>query len=522
MASDTFWTTQAQTPPRPLLQPTVGDAQGNPLPLLQGLNPTGERFAALNRADATIFPRYDGVNVLVPQRPADFAAPTAASFARWHAFHQVEYLRERGTSSSVVDADGTFTLRSASIGTDPQPFLNLHAVLSANGLRPIVINMLSITDMAALPLADQRAVAAHPVFRAEFAVPLGLLPDTTVTTTSAARDQMRALVQERLDVIRAAPSFQPGRQADFDSDPALRADLYHYLFTGQLQMLLDRLDNMAIFSPDMIRSEADEILTRFSRLERFMGLTPEGTDTAFGGSGLPTGVNATDGGDSIRSAQNVLKGVELRLFDLARTARDVAVTGRYEGRRVDTPDMVFLFQTFQNYANEAEAEGKSEELKQLQRLLEDYTAFQRLLNATLQVFDPVKLADPDEVEELGLKGQTTVNAQFDANERRLIAMFDSRLTAAVANNSGNPVETERALDRPTEALLGIGILLRPYAKTVWDALARNIAEATKILNQDSQLRMDEISRINREKNRNYDLATNTLNKMADVLRSIIN
>lgn len=522
MASDTFWTTQNLPPPQPVLPAALRPEQANPLPLLQGLNPTGERVAALNAVDAALFPRYDGQTVLVPQRPADFAAPTAASFARWHAFHQVEYLRERGVSSTVVDADGTFSLRSASIGTNPQPFLNLHAVLSANGLRPIIINMLSITDMAALPLADQRAVAAHPVFRAEFAVPMGLLPDTTVTTTAAARDQMRAIVQERIDVIRAAPSFQPGRQADFDANPALRGSLYHYLFTGQLQMLLDRLDNMAIFSPDRIRTEADEILTRFSRLERFAGLTPEGTDTAFGGSGLPTGVNATDGGASISAARDVLKGVELRLFDLARTARDVALSGRYEGRRVDTPDMVFLFQTFQNYANEAEAEGKSEELKQLQRLLEDYTAFQRLLNATLQVFDPVKLADPDEVEELGLKGQTSLNAQFDASERRLIAMFDSRLTAARSPNSGNPVETERGLDRPTEALLGFGTLLSPYAKTVWDALARNIAEATKVLNQDSQLRMDEISRINREKNRNYDLATNTLNKMADVLRSIIN
>lgn len=183
---------------------------------------------------------------------------------------------------------------------------------------------------------------------------------------------------------------------------------------------------------------------------------------------------------------------------------------------------MFLFPTFQNYSNEAEAEARSEELKQLQRLLEDYTAFQKLINATLQVFDPVKLADPDTVEEPGLKGQGSINASFDAQERRLIAMFDARLTGAVANSSWNPVEVTRTLARPVDSLQSFGSLLTQNSKTFWDALARNIAEATKILNQDSQLRMDEISSLNRQKHRNYDLATNTLNNLADMLRSIIN
>ena len=519
MPSDTFWTTQGLTPARALFQQTPGDLQGNPIRLLPGIDPSGLRDPALALGDATIYPRFDGVNVLVPQRPADFAAPTAASFAGWHAFHQIEYLREHGTVSTLTDGDGPLTTTSASLGTNPQTFLNLHVVLSSDGLRAIVINHLSATDLAALPLADQRAVAAHPVFRAEFAVPMGLLPNTTTISAATARAQMRALVQERIDTIELAPSFDPGRQADFDADPAVRGDLYHYLFTGQLRMLMDRLDAMAIFNPDMIKAEADAILTRFTRLERFMTYSAEGLDNA---SGLPTGVNATDGGASIVAAQNVLKGTEITLFDLARAARQVALTGSYEGRRVDTPDMVFLFQTFQNYGNEAEAEAKSEELKQLQRLLEDYTAFQKMINATLQTFDPVKLADPDTVELKGLKGSNVLDATFNAQERRLLAMFDAGLTGAVANNTWNPVEVTRSLDRPVDTLLQFGSFLTINSKTFWDALARNIAEATKVLNQDSQIRMDEISNLNRQKNRNYDLATNTLNKMADMLRSIIN
>lgn len=520
MPVDTFWTSQGQIPGVPLLQPTPGDLQPNPLTQLRGLNPDGSRDPGLALADQTIFPRYDGTTTLLPGRPADFANPTPASFANWHAAHQVEWLREYGTTTTVTDGPDTFTVISATLGTNPQPFMNLHVVLSANGLRPIVLNSLSATDLAALPLADQRAIASTAIFRNEFAVPQALIPDPDLPSVHDARAQMQALVQERIDVIEAAPTYDPGREADFLADPNLRATLYHYLYTAQLKMLQQRLNDMAVFHPDTIKAEADALLTRFSRLERYMGLTAEGTAP---GSSLPTGVNATDGGDSIRAAQNVLKGIELRLFDLASAARIVATTGTYEGRRVDTPDMVFLFQTFQNYTNEAEAEAKSEELKQLQRLLEDYTGFQRLLNTTLQVFDPVAQADPDTVEKKPLNGYSTLNTtNFTANEIRLVAMFDSYLSAAVANNSYHPVETDRALDRPVEAILGTGTNLISYAKPVWDAFARNLAEATKVLNQDSQIRMDEVSRLNRQKNRNYDLATNTLNKMADILRSIIN
>ena len=48
------------------------------------------------------------------------------------------------------------------------------------------------------------------------------------------------------------------------------------------------------------------------------------------------------------------------------------------------------------------------------------------------------------------------------------------------------------------------------------------SEANRQLGQDNQLIMNEITQLNREKNRHYDLATNTINKMTGMLRSIIN
>jgi len=520
MASDTFWTTQGLTPARSLFQQTPGDLQGNPAGLLRGIAPDGARSAALATADQTIFPRFDGVTNLVPRRPADFAAPTPDSFARWHGFHQVEYLRTHGTATTVTDGADTFTVYTATLGTQSDPFFNLQAVLAQDGTQVIILNTLSAADLAGLPLADQRALAANPIFREHFAGPLGLTPNTAITSTQAARDQMRTEILNRIAIIQNAPSYDPGRQADFDADPAARPGLYHYLFTGQLQILSDRLASMGIFHPDTIKAEADAILTRFARLERYMGLTPEGTMVL---QTLPTGVNATDQGASIRSAQSILAGIEMRLFDLATASRSVALTGIYEGKRVDTPDMVFLFQTFETYANEAEAEARSEDLKQLNALLSDYTMMQRLLNTTLQSYDPVALADPDTVERKGLLGETsTTAAAFTALNRRVLAMFDTLLTGAQSPNSGHPIETELALTRPTESIILFGSTLQEHPKPIWDAFARNLAEATKILNQDTQIRMDEIAELNRTKNRSYDLASNTLNRMADILRSVIN
>lgn len=524
-------------PPAPFLmqyQPTAGDALQNPLSMLTGLRADGQRDPQLNIDDAFLFARFDGTTNLAPRRP-DFDAVTAQQFIRWHAAHQLEYLHLNGTTFDADDverdiASGSFSTvpvssKAASLGANSDGFFNLHAILSSDGKRVIILNTLSQSDIAALPLVDQRAIAALPAFRTFFADGLGLMPDSTNATIESARAQMLAMVDEAADVIRQSPAFVDGHAADYLDDPQAR---YHYLFLRQLDIVKDQLWNMAVFNRDSINREVNAIVQRFARLERFMTATQ---GELLGTTGFRQGANSSDMLSSIASARQVLTGIELRLHDLALSARDLALTGVFNERRVDTPEMVFLFQTFQNYSNEADAEARSEDLRQIQRLLQDYTMFQRMLNATLRTFDPVALADPDTIERKPLVNENGAGVLgFSQQERDILAMFDAGLVRRVADNSFHPMESRIALSRPLEHLVQItgndflGYFGTPieHPKTIWDALARNIADATRFLNQDTQILMDEISGLNRQKNRNYDLATNTLNKMTDILRSIVN
>lgn len=534
MPVDTFWSTQGKTPANAVLDPTLGDSKA--IPYLQQVTST---TSAINPQagidDAVIFPRFDGVTNLVPDRPANFATPAPEDFANWHAYLQVEYLNEQGTTVTINDAGTNINLQYVRIGTDTDETRNLHAVLSQDGQRVIVLNNLQLADIAKLPLADQRALSGLAIFRTLVADRLGLEPNSTQTDATARRDALKSLLTGNETLIRDATSFvgvpdESGRTAFFQADLSRRTQYYHYLFIDQLAILSEKLDKMAIFSPDVIVAEAGEILERFQRLDRYRSVQQEvSASTVAGYENAKFAVNSLDELASIRQAGDLLVGVELRLYDLASASREISNEGSYQGRILDTPNMVFMLQTFNNYRNEAKAEALAEELNQYNKLLQDYTTFQKLLNLTLQAYDPVALADPDTNEELGLKGAgypdtSSYNSftDFSDNDQKVISMFDTTLSSGVSNTY-HPIEASKTLTRPTENLMDSYTTfstMRSYSKGTWDAMAVNISEATKIINQDTQLRMDEINKLNKAKNRHYELATSSLNKMAGILRAI--
>ena len=87
-----------------------------------------------------------------------------------------------------------------------------------------------------------------------------------------------------------------------------------------------------------------------------------------------------------------------------------------------------------------------------------------------------------------------------------------------------PNESDTApfgITRPT-AYIGstASSVLNAKSRTVWDGLATTMGDTTKIISQDSQIRMDEIAKINKAKNRQFDLGSNTLRKLTDILLNI--
>lgn len=453
------------------------------------------------------------------------------------------------------------------LGTGP----GLYAILSSDGERVIVINQLRPDSIATLGgfdrtnnayvQEDQRRLRLMPAFAQLVARPFGLIPDsvdpTTVTDAeangNAARGTVHALVDTAIDAIRNANGFDPNvDRTELARNPVLAQEEYHYLFLEQLEILRGRLDRMEIFHLDSIGQKIKAISDRFERVQVYKDTSTELDAPFYGSNQVHFRVNSTDRLAAVNAAADVLIGAELRLFELTRASEGIATTQRYEGRYLDAPIMTFLLQNFANYTNEAEAEAEAEDLKQHNQLLEDYTRFQTLLNSTLQAYDPVALAaraeDPDEVdpEVLSIKGvryDRSFQPPFDpyseisnfvnlpattsrpaVNEQIMqvvISMFDERLaTNAGAGNTFHPVEKLKNLDRPMGNIVRADGRLFVYTKDTWDKLAVNVAEATKLIGQDTQIRMNQISQTNKEKNRHYELASNSLNRLSSILRAI--
>lgn len=545
MPSETYWSSQNQTPPQPVIQITPLPG-GSPVNNITGIDGTANRNPIPVQQDLALFPRFDGETNLLPGRPADFAAPTAERFSGWHSAHKIEHLREFGETVSVTDGGDTLDIRFRTFGTSPDPQRNLHVMLSHDGLRVIVLNGLQAADIARLPLADQRALGMLPVFRTLVADNQALIPNSTeldpntgeLLDVAGARQKMLDEVAVLRATITGAPGFDPANrplfEQNFRTNPGEAAQYYHFAFLDQLDILSQRLERMGVFSPDRIRQEAGEIIKRFERIRQF-----ENTPLPQPGTPLPSDANSSDDNLSgIVSALNILIGVEFKIYAQTRLIDHVLRTSRLEpgmavpgalgmGDRVlSGPEVIAFVQRAKSDIAESRAEAETEELNQINRLLQDYTAFQRILNATLSAFDPVRLSNPDEREFLGLKGQSSIQSgSFNDSERKVIAMFDSRY-APTDPQRQHPMEIRTGVARPLLAMVRNDLFLPGTLdfrdRTEWDRFAVSVGQATDLLSQDSQIRMDRISSISREKNRNYDLGSNTLNKMADILRAIIN
>lgn len=578
---DTYWTTQGQTTPdRVLNNATPASAYtttttGMPYHLLPGSTGVNIDTPQIYTNAAALFPVFDGTpatpsasphgslktpagSTVPNSRPSTFNDPVVqpGDFAGWHTAHQIAYLETRGTATTVDDGDGNVTYRYARVGTSSDERNNIHALLSQDGSRVIIINALTRPDIAMLPLDDQRALALIPAFSQLVAEPYSLeptqaqlnpTPPTVAKTTADIRTEMKTIVQDQIDAIKALITYGD-QEAAFNAalpDSTERKQFFHYFFTQQLEALRDNMDAMAVFDRDSITQQVGNILERFERLNRYASIT----DAPTPGAQPLLALNGTDYNASIASALSLLLRVESKIHEAvlleeaitdgpnARVPLDTiepASAARLAGRKLDPPMLTFLLQSLASYRAELDVEARSEELNQQTRLLQDYTEMQKWVNITLAAYDPVKLADPEEDETLPIGGVLSETyaglysgrAEYEGRNPDVLSMFDS--TAAAANsNTYHPVEVSKNVVRPSADLFSyssgttIESALPQYRKSIWDTLATNLSESTKLVNQENQIQMDEINGINKEKNRHYDLASSTLNKMTEMLRSII-
>lgn len=478
---------------------------------------------------AAIFPEFDGVTKVALPLPTDFANPSYASFLNWHTAHQVKFLKESAPNWVVGD------MRAVTFGTSANPIENQTFLLSADGRHVIHINQLQSVDLAALPLADQERLAELPAFRALHSNPLGLWPadalsgSTPPATVAEARDRIESVYLGPLEALFKSSFFY---RDDRRAEKVTAANLpthFPNLFLEQLDTLRLQLKRMAIFSPDAIGEWVRQLKERFERVERYSTVTPP----TLNARGLTLAANSTDDLASVGRAKSIFLQTELRLRDLSISAATIAIDGKFDNRLVDTPLMVILFQTQENYSAEADAQARSEELNQMNALIQAYTRIQKYVNDTLKTFDPVafQAANPNDdkaVERKAFLGKNTVSdLGFSAEDLRLLSMFETTLVKE-NNNSLLPIEISTNALRPSFEILGAVnpffnvTFLKQHTQQEWDLFSQNLSKVAKVLSSESQARMDTVNAISRGKNRNYELATETLNKMTDILRSIVN
>lgn len=481
---------------------------------------------------AALFPEYDGETNIPPRLPPDFATPTGESFATWHTAAQIAYLK-------ALEPDWRNTPAVVTFGTAPSAFDYRTWLLSADGRSVINVNTLQTSDIARLSLDDQTRLAELPAFLEIHADPKGLWPATAAGVQSAggtappatvaeARARIDKLISDLEAVVKTSVHYDADKRTEEVTANNL-TERYPNLFLDQIDILRDRVANMAIFSFDAIGKIVDDLRKRFVRIERYSTVTPPQPDNF--GTGLTLSANSTDNLAGVKRALNIFLRSEVQLRDIADIKHEVVTYGTMKLRPLDTPGMIFVLQTQDNYAKEAEARAQSEDLNQINALVQSYTGMQKMLNATLAKFDPVQFQkdNPNDYEKKNeyktLLGETNIMvSQMSQEDRNILSMFEKRYVTA-NSNSYHPLEKELNTLRPTISVFTdffIAGVFKPKMQKEWDLDSQNLAKVSKILSQESQLRMDQINALSREKNRNYDIATETLTKMTDILRSIVN
>ncbi|NIZ11994.1 hypothetical protein [Phaeobacter sp. HF9A] len=114
--------------------------------------------------------------------------------------------------------------------------------------------------------------------------------------------------------------------------------------------------------------------------------------------------------------------------------------------------------------------------------------------------------------------------EFDQEQMSVLSMFIEPGMLSSADNS-HPLEKLYGVDRPAIDILdwtkntGDGSLAL-MTKSEWESFSTSLSEAVTILNQNSQIKQNDIDTSTKQKNRHFELGNNALEKMNDILMSI--
>ncbi len=473
-------------------------------------------------ASETLSPEFDAngnplTQVNLFQNSVDIPGPAdipVEDFFSFHSSHQLEYIDQFGTPIS-----GT----GGKIVTLTQGGNRFDVVSSPDGRRVFILQQLTKADIAILSREDQDAIAGA----------LDTLPANTraelenvigAQAGQNARDVLNLALQLAKDEINDFFDLRniannPFNQADVDAARAV--------FVDQINNIGLRAEASAFINQAEINTRLEDITRRAERANAFFVTSQNPPFPSNAGFQQVQNINSLDR-DGFRqpTIENGFKSFiaqETRIRDLDNQRLQLARTGFLNGgRALDGPNLIAIFQLNYNLVREAEVNAETEELTQQNALLRDYAAVQQLVNDALSRFPGGEDGADQTRNILGQdnSGNTRFDdASIDDATRDKIAFFEDQLT--LPDNIRHPIETLRGINRPQFDLVkNSDGTLNEFSQNQLNIFASQLADAVTQINQESQILTNEISNLNRERNRHFDLANNALRRLNDSLQTI--
>jgi hypothetical protein len=249
---------------------------------------------------------------------------------------------------------------------------------------------------------------------------------------------------------------------------------------------------------------------------------------------------------TIQTGYAKLMQAEQQTLALENQMTTIASTGVLAKKSLDVPSLIFFLQLYTNLIDEQQNSASTELVNQQNDLLNTYSQMQTLVNSVQGQFDATKQTEQRDI--FGNQSDSNSNniaySKYTANELAtgqssnspsnnpikgaplgqvnmdILSMFDKSTGA----HAKNPIEKIFNIQRPTQALFDDGQggtdKSIAYTATAWNSFGTSLSSAVTQINQQTQILMNDIDTLNKEKDQHFDLANNCLSKLNDILAAI--
>jgi hypothetical protein len=290
------------------------------------------------------------------------------------------------------------------------------------------------------------------------------------------------------------------------------------VFISEIENIRSQIDGthgmsgQAVFSPQDIETSLTTIYKRWQTVSAFGSVIPQSGPTS---TVQYTNVISQDGGAGVNNAYATFMNAERRVLDLNNSALAAATTGVLENRQLDVPNLIAIFQLYSNLTDQQINLGNTQVITQTNDLLATYGVIQQIVNNTISQFNPTNTS-----QSLGLNGQTSKTVDqlgFTTAQLQVLSMFDSGITP----QQQNPIEAANGVHRPNFNMFDTtNNNIQIFLQGQWNTFATELSDAVTLLNQNSQIQENNVTELQKEQDRHFDLANTALSKAADIIQSI--